>query len=64
VRTIVLIAHNLGMKMGGVETEAQLERLVTLGCKFVQGYCLSRPLTAADTTGFIIPSAMLAASAS
>jgi diguanylate cyclase (GGDEF)-like protein/PAS domain S-box-containing protein len=66
VRTIVLMAHNLGMKVvaEGVETEAQLERLVTLGCEFVQGYFLSKPLTAADATGFMIPSAALAASSS
>ncbi len=55
VRTIVLMAHNLGMKVvaEGVETEAQLELLTSLGCEYVQGYLLSKPLKAEDADLFM-----------
>lgn len=57
VRTIILMAHNLGMKVvaEGVETSAQLDLLVALGCEYVQGYFLSRPLAAADAARFMAP---------
>ena len=55
VRTIVLMAHNLGMKVvaEGVETPEQLGLLVALGCEYVQGYLLSKPLRAADASAFM-----------
>ena len=45
VRTIVTLAHNLGLKVvaEGVETAAQVERLSLLNCDFVQGYYFSKP---------------------
>ncbi|HEV2861981.1 MAG TPA: EAL domain-containing protein [Pyrinomonadaceae bacterium] len=45
VRTIVMLARNLGMKVvaEGVETEAQLAHLRALGCDYAQGYLFSRP---------------------
>jgi diguanylate cyclase (GGDEF)-like protein/PAS domain S-box-containing protein len=48
VRTIVVLARNLGMDViaEGVETEEQLARLVALDCDYVQGYLISRPLDA------------------
>ncbi len=47
VRTIIALAHNLGMTVvaEGVETEAQRELLLRLGCESLQGYLLHRPLT-------------------
>ena len=47
VRTIIALAHNLGMTVvaEGVETEVQRELLLRLGCESLQGYLLHRPLT-------------------
>ena len=55
VRTIVNMAHNLGMKVvaEGVETKEQREVLATLGCEYLQGYLFSRPLGAAEAAGFL-----------
>jgi len=46
VRSTIDLAHNMGLAVvaEGVEDEATLERLRTLGCDMVQGYFLSRPL--------------------
>ncbi len=46
IRAIITLAHSLGLQVTGegVETAAQLDRLSTLGCNFVQGYYFSRPL--------------------
>ncbi len=48
VRTLMLLAHNLNMKVvaEGVETAEQLEQLKTMNCPFIQGYYYSRPLPA------------------
>ncbi len=48
IRTIIALARNFGMSVvaEGVETEAQRELLVRLGCESLQGYLLHRPLTA------------------
>jgi diguanylate cyclase (GGDEF)-like protein/PAS domain S-box-containing protein len=48
IESIVGMTHNLGMHVTaeGVETEAQLETLRRIGCDRVQGFLLSRPLTA------------------
>ncbi|ETX02713.1 MAG: hypothetical protein ETSY1_02605 [Candidatus Entotheonella factor] len=52
VRTIVVLAHNLGLEViaEGVETEEDVERLSALGCEYAQGYFYSRPLTAEQAT--------------
>lgn len=49
VRTIIMMAHNLGMTVvaEGVETSAQLEVLRASQCEFVQGFLFSRPLSLA-----------------
>jgi EAL domain-containing protein (putative c-di-GMP-specific phosphodiesterase class I) len=49
VRTIISLAHNLGMAVvaEGVETEAQRRMLLRLGCEGLQGYLLHPPLEAA-----------------
>jgi diguanylate cyclase (GGDEF)-like protein len=46
VRTILSLAHNLGMKVvaEGVETSDQLDSLVAMNCEFMQGYLFSTPL--------------------
>ena len=48
VRSTIDLAHNMGLVVvaEGVEDEATLERLRTLGCDMVQGFFLSRPLAA------------------
>jgi EAL domain-containing protein (putative c-di-GMP-specific phosphodiesterase class I) len=45
VRTIVTLAEHLGLEVvaEGVETIAQLDEIVELGCGFGQGYHLHRP---------------------
>jgi len=44
------LAHNMGLYVvaEGVETQTVLQRLQSIGCDEVQGYFLSRPLSAAD----------------
>jgi diguanylate cyclase (GGDEF)-like protein/PAS domain S-box-containing protein len=46
VEAIIMMAHKLGLKViaEGVETEAQLELLNSMGCDFIQGYFYSKPL--------------------
>jgi len=43
---IVQLAAVLGMRSlaEGIEDESQLERLITMGCQYGQGFHLSRPL--------------------
>ncbi len=45
VRTIVMLAQNLGLKVvaEGVETEEQLDMLKRVSCKWAQGYLFSKP---------------------
>ncbi len=51
----VLLAHKLGMEVvaEGVETEAQLTYLISIGCEKYQGYFLSKPLPAEVAKCFI-----------
>ncbi|MGB9094284.1 MAG: bifunctional diguanylate cyclase/phosphodiesterase, partial [Gallionella sp.] len=53
-KTIVAMAKALDLSTvaEGVETEAQLELLKTLGCDEIQGYLFSRPLPADDFLAF------------
>ncbi len=46
VETIIILAHNLRMKVTaeGIETREQLEKLMLLGCDFGQGYYFSKPI--------------------
>jgi diguanylate cyclase (GGDEF)-like protein/PAS domain S-box-containing protein len=52
VRTILLLAQNLGMDViaEGVELPEQLAALRQLKCEYAQGYLFARPLTAAATS--------------
>jgi diguanylate cyclase (GGDEF)-like protein/PAS domain S-box-containing protein len=45
IRTIVALAHNLGMDViaEGVETAQQLAQLRALGCEYAQGYYFGKP---------------------
>jgi diguanylate cyclase (GGDEF)-like protein/PAS domain S-box-containing protein len=56
VRTIVVLAHNLGLEVvaEGVETAEDAERLTALGCEYAQGYYYSRPLTVEQATEILI----------
>ncbi len=59
VRTSIELAHSLGMEVvaEGVESEAILERLRTMGCDLAQGHYLSRPLTAEELEPWLRQSA-------
>ncbi len=52
VQTIIVLGHNLGMKLiaEGVETQAQVDILRSLGCDMAQGSFFSAPLPALDIT--------------
>lgn len=47
---IVRVAHELGFQVvaEGVETRAQHDHLAQMGCDYVQGYVVSKPLPAAE----------------
>ncbi len=55
VRTIVIMARNLGLSVvvEGIESQNQLELVSTLGCEFVQGNFFSPPLAARDIERFV-----------
>lgn len=55
VRTIIALAHDLGMSViaEGLETPEQLERLTRLACEQGQGYLISRPLDVEQVIPFI-----------
>jgi diguanylate cyclase (GGDEF)-like protein/PAS domain S-box-containing protein len=55
VRSIVEIGHLLGIAIiaEGVETEAQKDLLVEMGCDELQGFALAPPLTGAEVPGFL-----------
>jgi EAL domain-containing protein (putative c-di-GMP-specific phosphodiesterase class I) len=52
VRTIIMLAHNLGLKViaEGAETAEQINLLKQLNCEMAQGYLFSRP---ADGEGML-----------
>lgn len=56
VKTIVMLAGNLGMQViaEGVETADQLEQLKLLKCQYGQGYFFSKPLAAPDADFFLL----------
>ncbi|MDQ3734796.1 MAG: EAL domain-containing protein [Actinomycetota bacterium] len=49
-RSIIELAHNLGLRVvaEGVEDELTRDLLANMNCDFLQGYLVSRPLTAAS----------------
>ena len=58
VRTIVALAHNLGMDLiaEGVETAQQLAQLRALDCEYAQGFYFGKP-TDRETAWSLIPAA-------
>jgi diguanylate cyclase (GGDEF)-like protein/PAS domain S-box-containing protein len=48
VRTVVMLAHNLGLKVvaEGIETQQQVDLLKHIGCEMGQGYLFSKPVRA------------------
>ena len=54
VRSTIELAHNMHLMVvaEGVEDEATLERLRALGCDMVQGFHLSRPVSAGDAAAW------------
>ena len=55
VNAIVNLAHSLGLDViaEGIETEAQLEMLRSLGCEYGQGYLFAYPLNSGDVLGVV-----------
>jgi len=56
VQTIIALAHSMDMRVvaEGVETEAQLAKLASLGCDCAQGYHFAKPLSPADLDTFAV----------
>jgi diguanylate cyclase len=50
IQTIIQLAHSLGLTVvaEGVETESQMQLLKAQGCDEIQGFLISRPLTARE----------------
>ncbi|WP_183438515.1 EAL domain-containing protein [Methylobacterium sp. R2-1] len=61
VKAVVEIAAQLGATVTaeGVETAEQLQQVCQEGCTDVQGYLVSRPLSAEKTTEFISSSSLV-----
>ena len=59
VRSIVLLGTALGKTViaEGVETQAQMQLLRDMGCRFGQGFWLARPLLAADVPALLMSQA-------
>jgi diguanylate cyclase (GGDEF)-like protein len=55
VRSTIDLAHSMGLSVvaEGVEDDATLERLRSMGCDVVQGYLLSRPLGVAEIAAWM-----------
>ncbi|HEX2086060.1 MAG TPA: EAL domain-containing protein, partial [Solirubrobacteraceae bacterium] len=55
VCSIIELAHALGLKViaEGAEDEATIERLAQLGCDYVQGYGLTKPLPPEEFTAWL-----------
>lgn len=56
VRTIVTLAHNLGMNVTaeGVETAEQVDLLKEINCEYGQGYFFSKPIDSKAATALIL----------
>ena len=52
VKSIINMAHGMGLKVTaeGVETEAQVARLLQFRCDEMQGYLFSKPVSASEVT--------------
>jgi diguanylate cyclase len=56
VRSTVVMAHELGMKVvaEGIEDEECLQMLREMGCDSAQGYHIGRPMSADAMADFLI----------
>lgn len=61
VRSIIDLAHTLNLTViaEGVETEAQRDKLVALGCNTMQGHLFSRAVAPADFGPLLVPGGKL-----
>jgi EAL domain-containing protein (putative c-di-GMP-specific phosphodiesterase class I) len=55
VRSTIDLAHNMGLAVvaEGVENQVTSNMLHTMGCDYLQGYFISRPITAEDLPKFM-----------
>lgn len=55
VKSIVMLAHNLGLKVvaEGTDDESHIELLRECGCDYAQGYYFAKPMPAVDAARFI-----------
>ncbi len=55
VNTIIQLSYGMGLPAiaEGVETKAQLDLLINIGCKYVQGYYFYRPMPLSQLLGVI-----------
>jgi EAL domain-containing protein (putative c-di-GMP-specific phosphodiesterase class I) len=55
VASVIDLGRSLGMDVvaEGIETPGQLAALKDMGCRYLQGYLLGRPMTVADVVEFI-----------
>ena len=62
VDAIIRISSALGLSViaEGIETSAQLEQLRALGCRYIQGYLVGRPMPN-DALTFAVPAPALVA---
>ena len=56
VKTIIAMSHGMGLKVigEGVETQQQLESLRSLGCDWIQGFYISKPLSPEQFKEFLL----------
>lgn len=54
-KSIISLGHNLGLNViaEGVESRSQLASLRDLGCDYVQGFLVAKPMTADEARGWI-----------
>jgi len=58
VRTILALAHDMGMKVvaEGVETDEQLSKLMSMECEYGQGFLFTRPVDSETAGGLLAES--------
>lgn len=63
VRTILALAHDLGMKVvaEGIETEEQLSKLTAMKCEYGQGYLFTKPIDS-RAAGILLAESLIGAS--